>query len=714
MINGETFVIDMFPGEGGSIQRLEMVWKENRNLKEGTKLVLNYLSLQTSKEVYTLILQTYLRLFKVENGIILSREANQTNITCLSLINKGQPSDNQDNYFQSLDSLYGAPFRTGNFLISNSSEKDPRSSKDRLCHAGLNNFMGIPFTDDNNQIIFMIGLANRDPEFEIKNLDKHKSFFQITNSILNHWHAQSVNTKNVIDDANTAKKSFLATVSHEVRTPLTSMLAMSVRLLQTSDNMTSKQKKQLQILNSSGLQLLELLNDILDYSRMKAHKLALEHKEFSLEEAITCSVDIIRHDAQQKNLQLNVSIDQHLPSILVGDKKRIKQIIVNLMKNACKFTEIGSIMLEVTGEPVVDTSKHSKTWKMSFMIRDTGIGIPAEFHAEIFEDFTQVQKDQIYNGSHNGTGLGLAICRELVTLMQGRIWVESDGVSGTTFFVEFSLEERPNLKELILENATLITGQQIMVVDDNVNNRSILTELLFDWGMIPLPFGSAQEGLDYLRRNRYIRVAIIDICMPQMSGLEMAQKVREYDPDIKMVGISSVGHDVQGKEWFDHYQLKPIDEYELFYNIVNSYKVLGTEKLRQPRPPSPRQVIKSPSDIHILIAEDDVGNRETIVDVLDGLGYNNVTCVSNGIECVKEIRKRKFDVCFMDIKMPGLNGLEATARLKYEKNRPMIVAVTASVDPCEKDKCMQTGMDGYLSKPYTCNELKSVLERLIV
>lgn len=704
-------IVEVFPGKEVDIEEVSVEWKDNSNryIREVAKLTLSYLrKYDTAREnIYFEILETYLRVFKVRNGILLQKDEDQP--VCLAVVQDGERKVVESNIFHNFDELLQKPFEDGYFVISNEIKNDPRVSND-TCQSGLRNFLGIPFNDGIDSVQFMIGLANRESGFDPKDLARSRTLIHITEEILINLLSRIREGINILQEINTAKKSFLATVSHEVRTPLTSMLGMSTQLMRNSDNMTEKQKNQLRILNTSGLQLLELLNDILDYSRMKAQKLTLENKEFSLKEVATSAIDTIRHDAQEKNLHLHMSIINQIPDILVGDRKRIHQILVNLLKNACKFTDSGSISLEIQGKLHQVHEIGPDCWNITFQVRDTGIGIPEEYQEEIFHDFTQVHKDQIYNGSHNGTGLGLAICRELVHLMKGKIWIESDGVSGSSFFVNICLVQRPNLSELLEKNASILVGNQILVVDDKETNRTILTDLLFDWGMIPMPFATAREALDYLSRNRMIRVALIDVCMPYMSGIEMAQKIRENDTEVRMIGLSSAGHDVQGKDWFDRYQTKPIDEYLLLTNLIECCQSIGHETIRIPRVSSPKKISIQPSNVRIIIAEDDKNNRDSLIDILETLGYKNVECAHDGVECVRMIRSKKYDVCFMDIKMPGLNGWEAAEKIRFEKNRPMIVAVTASVDPSEKDKCMQIGMDGYLGKPYTHEQLQTVID----
>ena len=483
------------------------------------------------------------------------------------------------------------------------------------------------------------------------------------------------------------QNKFLAAMSHDLRTPLNGILGM-VTLLPDAGPLTTKQKKYITNVKECTCQMITLINNFLDFNKMVSDCLILKKEPLNIKDSIDDSMIIIRGNAISKGLELDCKLPKKIP-ILLGDRARLTQIISNLLGNAVKFTEKGSVGLRVK---VNKLSTTPKKWKVTFKIKDTGIGIPIEEQERIFEFFRQSRSLDTFL-SHSGTGFGLSFSRELVRLMDGRVFVKSSN-KGSTFTFFIILEE-----EVQSQVSTTLAGIRILVVDDREEIRLQLADILFNWGCIPIVLGSAKEALQHLRHDSKFDLGMIDICMPHMSGIELAQELRRTYPKLPLIGISSDG--AGGEKYFDYFTYKPIDQNVLFKLTIKCLTETPVKKK------------KSKRKLKILIAEDNKYNSYTLKELLLNLGFRKIKIVNNGKKCVMESRKNKYDVILMDILMPIMDGVEASRLILKNPDAPMIIAASAAVMNVDKARCQKVGISSYLEKPISREKLESVLRPLV-
>ena len=450
-----------------------------------------------------------------------------------------------------------------------------------------------------------------------------------------------------------------------------------------------------------GVQLVELVNDILDFSKITSGNLKLNNYPFNLESTINSAIDIVKQRAEDKGLELKVEIQKGIPEYLNGDSRRIKQIVINLLCNAIKFTDNtedkkGKIILRVNYSNIIEDSFKRK---IIITVEDNGIGIKKEDQTKIFSVFTKVG---VNKNTSQGAGLGLAISRELSKLMDGDITLESELDVGSIFKLEIILEDESILNKQA-ENTDFL-GKKIIIVDDSEDNRIYLLNIFIKWGLNVTIFSTAKECLNYLdnTKNDKFDLAILDIYMPGMNGIDLAQALRERGYSQPLIGLSSIGESIQGREWFDEFETKPISKSHLF-NIM-------LKQLLNPSKVSIKGKTKKGKNIRIILAEDDYYNQILFKEMLESLGYFNLKIVNNGKECVDLISKEYFDLCFIDIKMPIMNGIEAVKIIKKMPRYPPVIAVSASVLETDKSLYYSSGMDGYIPKPIDKDKLEQILK----
>lgn len=542
--------------------------------------------------------------------------------------------------------------------------------------------------------------------------------------------------RNISDlkEADDVKDTFLATVSHELRTPLNGIVGM-ISMLRDAGPLNQTQNDYLTILMECSHQLMNMMNNMLDFSKMVSNRLALLRGPMSIGKTLQDALVMVEGKAKSKGLIIKLNVQENLP-VLVGDSQRLTQILSNLLANAVKFTEHGHISVKIRGQILnesssgkddrltskesLETLEYLKRWRIDFEVEDTGIGIDAHEQEKIFEVFHQSPTLNT-NMSRSGTGLGLSIARELVRMMGGEISVKSEGVSGKGSVFSFWVvtEEEIKTEDLQKEHSSLVKGAKVMVVDDRAEYRIQLTDILFKWGCNPTVVSSGEEALRYISHGIEFDTIIVDICMPYLSGPELAQNIRGGPASsTPLLALSSV--ELENKadlSLFDVYMNKPIDQNFLFPALLKCLVKKKNEGIT-PKISAPigTRVKKERNKLKILIAEDDHNNAYTIREMLKYLGFNmkRIRTVENGKQAVEEAKKHKFDVILMDIVMPIVDGLEATKFIRQLTPRPYIIAVSAAVQNSDKQRCQNVGVDGYLPKPVLKEKLLSVLYPLII
>jgi signal transduction histidine kinase/two-component SAPR family response regulator/HPt (histidine-containing phosphotransfer) domain-containing protein len=576
----------------------------------------------------------------------------------------------------------------------------------RAFNLGLNKFIPVPFEDSaifRAQLNGGLQLKRRMDEFHLRQ-------------------QEHIEGRRAAEANSRAKSDFLAAMSHEIRTPMNGVIAMTGLMLETT--LTQEQRSYLDTIFNSSESLLKIINDILDFSKIEAGKMELENHPFNLRTCIEESLDMLASRALEKHLDLVYEVDERIPALIEGDEQRVRQVLINLLSNALKFTERGDVLVKVQKlQQAPGETENSPALKLHFTVHDTGIGVKPDRLARLFRPFTQAEVSTARK--YGGTGLGLAISRRLVELMGGKMWAESVPGQGSTFHFTANFTVQPEAKlPPHVGKLSRLADLKILILDDNATSRNNLLEQCRQWGMLPQAVENPAQALELLRHGAEFDLALIDMYLNGQDGTAVAVEIQKIPSASMMplVLLTPLGkrnsHKEEVRIVFAHAVHKPVKPAQLCATLERAL-LSPRVAVRPVEPPQAKPLLAIQLPLRILVVDDNTINQRVAVRILQQLGYQSEVA-GNGREALDALERKPFDLVLMDVMMPEMDGLDATRALRKRQANPesknynariVVVAVTAHAMQGDREKCIAAGMDDYLSKPVRPKDVRDMIER---